>query len=163
LKAAKRLTPGVSDEWLTLAAVLGDADEARAAFPIALSEAKESPDQLQYQEPALRALVALAGGQPAEVVRLLGQVTYAPRFVRQLMLSSVANVRLGRNEAAIDGLTWLVGPPARLGLDATLPYALHTLATSQEAAGRAGDAERTRARLAELWKNADDDVPLNRR
>jgi tetratricopeptide (TPR) repeat protein len=162
LKAAKRLTPGVSDEWLVLAAVLGDADEARAAFPGALAEAGESPDQLQYQEPLLRALVALAGKQHAEVVRLLEPVTFAPRFVQQITVASVANHRLGRHEAAIDGLAWLAGPPAHLGLDASTPYVLHTLAASQEAAGRAADAERTRQRLADLWKSADDDVPLMR-
>jgi tetratricopeptide (TPR) repeat protein len=163
MKTAKRLTPGVSDEWLVLAAILGDTEEAKAAFPIALSEARESLDQLQYQEPLLNALVALAGKQPAEVVQLLEPVTFAPRFVQHLVVSSVANQRLGRHEAAIDGLAWLAGPPARVGLDASLPFVLHTLAASQQAAGRAADAERTRARLAELWEHADDDVPLNRR
>jgi eukaryotic-like serine/threonine-protein kinase len=163
LKAAKRLTPGVSDERLVLAAILGDADEARAALPVALAEARESLDQLQYQEPLLRALVALASKQYAEVVRLLEPVSFAPRFVQQLTVASVANQRLGRHEAAIDGLAWLAGPPVRLGLDASTPYVLHTLAASQEAAGRAADAERTRQRLADLWKNADHDMPLLRK
>jgi tetratricopeptide (TPR) repeat protein len=163
LKAAKRLTPGVSDEWLALAAILEDPAEARAAFPGALAEAKESPDQLPLREPVLRALVAAASGDAAEAVRLLEPVTFAPRFAQQVTIWSVANHRLGRHEDAIKGMEWLTGPPMRLQLDASLPSLLKALADSQEAAGRAADAQRTRERLAELWKNADADVPLTRR
>ena len=160
MKAAKRLTPGVSDEWLVLAAILEDPSEARAAFPGALAEVKESPDQLQYQEPMLRALVALASGEAAEAVRLLEPVTLAPRFAQQVTVWSVANYRLGRHETAIQGLQWLAGPPMHLQFDASLAFVLHALADSQEFAGRAADAQRTRQRLAELWKGADDDVPM---
>ena len=57
-------------------------------------------------------------------------------------------------------MQWLAGPPTHLQLDASLAFVLHTLADSQEVAGRAADAQRTRQRLAELWKGADDDVPM---
>ena len=118
------------------------------------------PDQLQYQEPMLRALVALASGEAAEAVRLLEPVTLTPRFAQQVTAWSVANHRLGRHETAIQGLQWLAGPPMHLQFDASLAFVLHALADSQEAAGRAADAQRTRQRLAELWKGADDDVPM---
>jgi serine/threonine protein kinase/Flp pilus assembly protein TadD len=163
LKKANALTPGASDEWLALAAILGDAAEAGAAYPVALAEAKESPDQLPMQEVSLRALLALANGDAAEAVRLLEPITLAPRFSRQVLIWSMANHRLGRREAAIQGLEWLKGPPPRHQLDASRAYILKALADNQEALGRAADAARTREQLAELWKNADADVPLTRR
>jgi predicted Zn-dependent protease len=163
LRAAKRLTPGVADEWLVLAALLADAGEARAAFPQALAEAKESPEHRQQLEPLLRALVALANQQPAEAVQLLDPITYDRRFAQQVTVWAVANRRLGRHDAALPALSWLAGPPPRMGLDASVPFVLHELADSQAAAGQVVAASETRARLVELWKDADDDVPLSRR
>jgi hypothetical protein len=96
-------------------------------------------------------------------VNLLEPVTFTPRFARQVLIWSVANHRLGRREAAIQGMEWLNGPPARHQLDASRAYMLKTLADNQDALGRAADAKRSREQLADLWKNADADVPLTRR
>lgn len=163
LKSAKAVTSGASDEWLALAAILEDPAEARAAYPIALAEAKESPDDLPVIEPALQSLVAMANGNATEAVRLLEPVTLSPRFSRQVMIWSIANHHLGRHDEAIRGIEWLIGPPTHLPLDASMPYLLQALAEHQAAVGRTADAERTRQRFAELWKNADADVPLGRR
>jgi serine/threonine protein kinase/tetratricopeptide (TPR) repeat protein len=162
LRAAKRLTPGAADEWLVLSALLADAGQARAASPQALAEAKESPDRLQQLEPLLGALVALANQQPAEAVRLLEPITYDRRFARHVTVWAVANRSLGRDDVALPALTWLAGPPPRMGVDASVAFVLHELAAAQAATGQTAAADETRARLVELWKNADDDVPLIR-
>jgi hypothetical protein len=164
LKAAKRLTPGVADEWLALSAILEDPVEARAALPGALAEAGESPDQLRQQEPLLRGLAALANRQPAQAAELMEPGTFTPQRAQQITAWSVASHRAGHHEQALRGLSYLAGPPVRLGLarDASLPVVLHMLALSQDATGRRAEAEQTRRRFAELWKNADADIPLVR-
>jgi hypothetical protein len=77
----------------------------------------------------------------------------------------VASYRAGDHEQAVRGLSYLAGPPVRLGLerDASLPVVLHMLAVSQDAIGRSSEAEQTRRRLADLWKNADPDIPIARK
>jgi len=165
LKSAKRLTPGAADEWLALAAILEDPAEARAALPAALAESRESADQLRLQQPVLQALAALADHKPAEAARLLEPVTFTPRFAQHITVWSMASFRAGHSEEAIRGLSYLAGPPVRLGLDrdASLPVILHMLAASQQETGRTTEAEQTRQRLADLWKNADADIPIVRR
>jgi hypothetical protein len=49
-----------------------------------------------------------------------------------------------------------------MGVDASVAFVLHELAAAQAATGQTAAADETRARLVELWKNADDDVPLIR-
>jgi hypothetical protein len=134
-------------------------------LPGALAEARESRDQVRQQEPLIRALVALANHEPAEAAGLLEPVTLTPGFVRHITVWSVASHRAGRHEQAIRGLSYLAGPPVRLGLQggASLPAILHLLALSQDATGRGSDAQQTRRRLTDLWKNADADIPIARR
>jgi hypothetical protein len=75
----------------------------------------------------------------------------------------VANRRLGHHDAALPALSWLAGPPPRMGLDASVPFVLSELAEAPAATGQTAAATETRGRLVALWKNADDDVPLMRR
>ena len=160
LRKAGRLTPGAADERLVVAAILEDPVEAREAFAVAVAEAKESPDRFATEEPTLRALLALGTGQPEEAVKALEPITFSPRLSQAAAVWAIANRRLGRHDAAVRGFEWIVGPPARTGFDASLGFSLHALAESQQALGRDAEAHRTRARLAELWKDADADVPL---
>ena len=143
--------------------LLADANEARAAFPEALAEAKESPDQLQQLEPLLRALVALANQQPAEAVQLLEPITYDRRFAQHVTTGRWRIAGWDVMTRPCPALSWLAGPPPQMGLDASVPFVLHELAEAQAATGQTAAAGETRGRLAALWKNADDDVPLMRR
>jgi Tfp pilus assembly protein PilF len=164
LKSSKRMTPGAADEWLALSAILEDPAEARAALPGALAEAGESPDQLRRQEPLLQGLAALANHQPAQAAHLLEPATFTAQLAQQITVWSVASHRAGHHEQAVRGLGYLAGPPVRLGLErnASLPVILHMLAVSQHAIGRTSEAEQTRRRLAQLWKDADADIPIVR-
>ena len=161
LRAAKRLTPGAADEWLVLSAVLADTGEARAAFPQALAEAKESTGSTAAAGTAPGS--ARRPGQPAA-----GRGRAAAgadhdlhrRFAQHVTVWAVANRRLGRDDAALPALSWLAGPPPRMGLDASVPLVLHELADAQAATGQTAAATETRARLMELWKDADGDVPM---
>jgi tetratricopeptide (TPR) repeat protein len=158
--ASGRMTPGAADERLVLAAVLEDEADARAVFDTALAEVRESPERAAQLEPALRALVAIAGGRHDEALTLIEPVTLATRNSPLIPFWAVANQRLGRHVEAIRGFEWLLGPDANLGLSALVPFTLNGLAESQAAAGQVDAARKTYERLFALWKDADEDVPL---
>ena len=109
-------------------------------------------------------MAALARHQPAEAATLMEPGTFTPQLAQQITAWAVASHRAGHHEDAVRGLSYLAGPPVRLGLerDASLPVVLHMLAISQDATGRGTEAEQTRRRLADLWKSADADIPIAR-
>ncbi len=160
LKAAGPIPDGSADERLVLAAILTDGADARAALPAALAEARESPDQAARQEPALRALAAMAAGQPDEAVRLLAPMSFTPQNAQNVALWALANERAGQADEALRALEWLTRPDATIQISSTRAHLLVSLARRQAAAGRIDAARTSYEQFFDLWKSADEDVPL---
>lgn len=160
LEREKRLTPGAADERLLLAAILVDRATARAAFPAALAEVEESSERRASEEALLRALLALGTGDPAEAVRLLEPVSFVPRFTNHVSAWALAQRRLGNHSEAVKALDWLVQPRSRVMLGVTRGFMLVELGRAHAALGQADAARKAYDQFFDLWKGADEDVPL---
>lgn len=160
LEREKKITGEVADERLVLAAIMVDRPLAHAAFPDALAGLSETSDRRASDEAALRALLALGNGDPAEAARLLAPVTFAPRLTDHVSAWAIAQRRLGNDEAAVEALEWLVESPSRIRLGVMPAHVLVELGRAHVALGQTDAARKTYDRFFELWKDADDDVPL---
>ncbi len=160
LQREKRLTGEDADERLILAAIIGDRALARTAFPQAIAGVVETSDQRAADERLLRALHALADGDPEEATRLLTPVTYVPRFTPHVSTWAVAQRRLGNHQAAVEALEWLEESPSLVRMGVMPAYVLVELGRARVALGQGDAAREAYDRFFELWKGADQDVPL---
>jgi tetratricopeptide (TPR) repeat protein len=160
LQREKELTGEDADERLVLAAIIGDRALARAVFPQAIAALVEASDQRAPDERLLRALLALGDGNPEEATRLLTPVTYVPRFTPHVSTWAVAQRRLGNNQGAVEALEWLEESPSLVRMGVMPAYVLVELGRARMALGQADAARKAYDQFFELWKDADQDVPL---
>jgi tetratricopeptide (TPR) repeat protein len=151
------------DERLVVAAITKDAAAARDLLPDTLEENKKSngsSPQANERERAIRALVALAAADGKEAIELLEPITFDIAHTEQVNVWSIANLEVGNYEAAAKGLAFMTSSESRGDLSTTLPFSFAMLARAQMQLGRVDEARKAYARLFEIWKDADPDVPL---
>ena len=151
------------DERLVVAAITRDEDAARELLPLTLAENKKSngnSPQFAERERAIRALAALADGDPKKALEFLEPVTFDTAHTEQVNVWSIAKMLTGDLPAAAKGLAFMNSREARGDLSSTAPYAYATLARVQLQLGQKDEARKTFEKFFEIWKDADPDLPL---
>jgi tetratricopeptide (TPR) repeat protein len=157
------LTEATLDERMVVAAIIRDGAAARELVDETIAENKKSSGNTPLaaeNERVIRALVALAEGDPKEALKLVEPVTFDTAHTEQVTVWSMAQLQLANYEAAAKGLTFMTSSEARGDLSTTMPFSYAMLARAQMQLGRADEARKSFTRLFEIWKDADPDLPL---
>ena len=156
------LAENTADDRMVVAAITKDAAMARRLMAAALEEHEKNDDRATRAEieRAIRALVALAEGKPAEAVALVEPVSFDASHTDVVNIWTIAKVQAGDWPAAVKGLTFINSREARGGLSATSAYVLATLARVQVKMGQTDEARKNYQKFLELMKDADADLPL---
>jgi tetratricopeptide (TPR) repeat protein len=156
-----RLTSDLFDEQLVLAAIRGDAEAARKVLEPAIVKVKrDKPDQAASDERSLRALAAMAEGKFAEALTFLEPIRFEAFHTNEVQVWSICQVKLEHWAEAVKGLTWLLSKDARFNLGAENAFEHILLARAQAALGQKADAKKNYERAFEIWKDADEGLPL---
>ncbi len=158
------LGDSVADDRLVVAAILRDAPAAHALLPKALEEQRKfagaAPQGASVGERAIKALVALAEGKPAEAATLLEPVSFDGSHAELANVWTIAKMLAGDLPAAEKGLKFLTSPQGRGSMSAASPYGYAMLARVQAQMGQKEEARKHYQQFFEIWKDADPDLPL---
>lgn len=157
------LNESALDERLVVAAITRDEAAARELLPLTLAESRKSSGntpQGAENERAIRALAALAEGDPKKAIEFLEPVTFDTAHSEQVNVWSIAKLQLGDLPAAARGLAFMNSPDARGNLSVTGPHAYATLARVQVQLGQRDEARKNFEKFFQIWKDADPDLPL---
>jgi len=141
------LSPNTIDDRLVVAAILGDAAQARRLLPLAIEQIGKDGDGSSSPGTGVRALRALGmmgEGRPAEAVTIW----------------TIAQVQVKNWEPALKGLNLVIEDTWQRGLGTTKALAMVEIARAQVALGNRDEARKRYQAFFEFWKNADADVPL---
>jgi len=150
------------DDRLVVAAILGDATDARRLLPLALEQArKDANGNLPPAvEKTLHALALLGEGRPAEAAARLEPVTFDLAHAEAVTVWTIAQGQAKNWAQAIKGLTLIQQDTWQRGLGSTRALVMVELARAHAALGNRDEARRRYQAFFEFWKNADPDVPL---
>ena len=154
------LNEATLDEQLVVAAMSADTATAKTLLQSAMEAQRSSSSFPAELERAIRALAALASGNPEEAVSILEPVTFDYARTDTISIWSIAKMQAGDDAAAAKGLAFLNSPDARVQLGATSAFAYAMLARVQARMGQVNDARQSYQKFFDLWKDADPDVPL---
>ena len=157
----ERVTEAMFDDRLVVAALTGDAAQARELLPAAVEEQKKNAgvDSAALQR-AVGALAMIADKRPAEAIPLLEPLSFEARNSELVALWSISHVMAGNWETAIKGLTFMAGEQGQRGFSASKPYAMALLGRAYAETGRKDEARKWYQTFFDHWKDADPDVPL---
>jgi len=150
-------------ERLVVAAIAGDAEEARRLLPGAVAEHQKTAGttpQAAEIERAIRALAVLAERKPAETIRLLEPLTFDAAHSESIAVWGMAHVLLKNWSAAEKAFLFSTSKESRQGLGSSSAYSHVMLARVQVELGKKDEARKTYQKFFDLWKDADPDVPL---
>lgn len=158
LEDADLLGESTIDDQLVVAALLGDvvgATRLRSRVPDALTSGA-NPGTARV----MKALLSLAGGQPAETVAALEPVQFEATRLSEVTLWTMAQLQLRHWAEAVKGLTYIDENARRIDLTAFPAYVLVSLGRAHAALGDTAAARKAYEAFFELWKDADADIPL---
>jgi eukaryotic-like serine/threonine-protein kinase len=154
------LTSATLDEQVVLAAVSGDTAAGRALRPKVTAEIINAPNANPTVARVMRALVALADGEPADVVAVLEPVAFEASRADEVTIWVLAQLRQQRWAEAAKGLTFLDEQRRRTDISAFPAFVLVSLGRAHAALGDPAAARAAYQAFFDLWRDADVDVPL---
>jgi tetratricopeptide (TPR) repeat protein len=156
-----RFGDGQIVERLVVAALSHDVETAGELLPLAIAEQRRSNSAgADTAEKAMRALMKIAEGKPADAPPLLEPISFEARNFEPVLMWSMAHVMAGQWEPALKGLTFLVEQRSQRGFSSMKPWAMAMRARTLAQLGRKDEALKAYQAFFDLWQDADPDVPL---
>jgi tetratricopeptide (TPR) repeat protein len=162
LLKATELPDAAWDEMLALAAVLGERSliDQHVEATIKRAQAISPPEDHPKVERAVRALAAYGHERYQEAYDLSVANGFELNYRTGVMLAGLSALELKRWDDAVKAFEAYIAFGPRLGPTSYHAVARIHLARAHAGAGRVQDARKTYEDAFQIWKNADQDLPL---
>jgi tetratricopeptide (TPR) repeat protein len=157
------LGPELTDDQMVVAAIVQDAPRAKVLLPQAVEAQKKSAtaENPNPEGPkAMQALALLAEGKPADAAAAMEPVACRGQLSVGVSIWTFAKLRAEDWASAAKGFDYLVGPDARPGFSATVPFMWAMRGRVYSRLGQNEEARKSYQKFFDIWKNADPDIPL---
>jgi serine/threonine protein kinase/Tfp pilus assembly protein PilF len=157
------LGPDLTDDQMVVAAIVQDARRAKVLLPQAVEAQKKSAtaENPNPEGPkAMQALALLAEGKPADAAAAMEPVAFRGQLSDVVSIWTIAKLRAEDWASAAKGFDYLVGPDARPGFSATVPFMWAMRGRVYSRLGQNEEARKSYQKFFDIWKNADPDIPL---